>query len=232
MFDIKAYQLKYASIMDSTAKIVLIGASGQGKVVLDILRLQDAFSDYVFLDDDSNLQGKSVLGVQVRGTTKDLATWKSNGFRNAFIALGNNQVRERFQTQLSELGFQFATAIHPRATVARDVTIGEGTCVMAGAIINPGTSIGKGCIINTGSTVDHDNHLLDYAQIMPGVHLAGTVNVGRRAALGTGAIVLPNLSICDDAVIGAGAVVTKDVTTTVPYIGVPARPMTVAQPNG
>ena len=85
------------------------------------------------------------------------------------------------------------------------------------------TRIGKGCIINTGATVDHDNQIGDYVHISPGVHLAGTVNIGKGVWLGIGSIVSNNLHVADDCMIGVGAVVIKDITESGTYVGNPAR---------
>ena len=94
---------------------------------------------------------------------------------------------------------------------------------MAGAVINTDTTIGEGCIINTCSSVDHDNRLGDFVHVAVGAHLCGTVEVGRRTWIGAGATVSNNISVCDDCILGAGAVVVKDIKEKGTYIGVPAE---------
>ena len=94
---------------------------------------------------------------------------------------------------------------------------------MANAVINADTKIGKGCIINTAATIDHDGNIADFVHLSPGVHIAGTVNIGANTWVATGASIINNLDICDDCIIGAGAVVVKDIKEQGTYLGVPAR---------
>lgn len=207
------------------SKALIVGASGHGKVILEILQSMRYFGSFGFLDDNARLKGKKILGTPILGGLALIKEGKKLGFSSLFVAIGNNRTREKLQIQAESLGFQIPTAIHSKAVVSPSSKVGAGTCVMAGTIIGTDARVGKGCIINTASSIDHDNLISDFAQIMPAAHLAGTVRVGRRAYIGTGAIVLPNLKIVDDATIGAGAVVTKDVHTLKPLVGIPAKPL-------
>ena len=94
---------------------------------------------------------------------------------------------------------------------------------MAGAVINVCSTVGMHCIINTGSIVEHDNVVGDYVHISPNVALGGTVHIGNSTHMGIGATVSNNISICDNCMIGAGAVVVRDVKESGTYMGVPAR---------
>ena len=105
----------------------------------------------------------------------------------------------------------YYTAIHPSAVIASDATIGAGSVVMANAVVNTGGVIGQHCIVNTGATVDHDCNLDDFVHLSPGVHLSGTVEIGRLSWLGISAAVTNNVNICGGCTIGAGAVVIKDI---------------------
>ena len=98
-----------------------------------------------------------------------------------------------------------------------------GTAVMAGVVINNSSRIGKGCIINTSSSLDHDNFIEDYVHISPGVRTAGSVNIGKGTWLGIGSVVSNNANICSGCIVGAGAVVLKDISESGTYVGVPAR---------
>ena len=124
---------------------------------------------------------------------------------------------------LREKNKNIATLIHPSAVIGEEVSIGEGTVVMAGAVINPCTIIGDGCIVNTCASVDHDNNLEDFVHIAVGAHLCGTVCVGNKTWIGAGTVVSNNLSVCDDCTIGAGAVVVKNIEEKGTYVGVPAK---------
>lgn len=197
-------------------KIIIIGASGHGKVVADIARLSGY--DYIaFLDDN---EGTKVCGnYEVLGTTELIDDFCCE----FFVAIGNSKVREKVFDRLKQADKKIATLIHPNAVIGEDVCIGYGTVVMAGAVINPCTIIGEGCIINTCSSVDHDNTIGDFVHISVGSHLAGTVKIGNCSWIGAGATVSNNIEITKDCMIGAGAVVVKDINESGIYIGVPAK---------
>ena len=195
-------------------KLTIIGASGHGRVVADIARL-NGYDEIEFLDDNANLDhcGK----YPVVGNTAQASEINND----IIVGIGNAPVRKRFMEQLADK--RFATLIHPDAVIAEDVVIGKGTVIMAGAVINPGASIGKGVIINTCSSVDHDCNVSDYVHVAVGAHLCGTVNVGKMTWIGAGATVSNNVNICGNCIIGAGAVVIKDIEKKGTYIGVPAK---------
>lgn len=197
-------------------KLVIIGASGHGKVIADIAK-KNGYTTIVFLDDDSSKE--ECAGYKVVGTTKNLLFYKDYDF---IIGIGNANIRKRIQTELSANDFHIITLIHPNAVVADDVRIGEGTVIAAGAVVNPCVTIGKGCIINTGASVDHDDVIEDFVHISVGSHLAGTVTVGEGTMIGVGAVVINNTNICAECMIGAGAVVVEDIRESGTYVGVPA----------
>ena len=196
-------------------KLIIIGASGHGKVVADIA-VKNGYTDIAFLDDRSDV--KECAGFPVLGSTKEYARYSDADF---IVGIGNPQTRERFHQLVED--DSIVTLIHPDAVISRRVEIGKGTVVMAGAVINSDTTIGEGCIINTCSSVDHDNRLGDFVHVAVGAHLCGTVEVGSRTWVGAGATVSNNISVCDDCLIGAGTVVVKDIKERGTYIGVPAR---------
>lgn len=198
-------------------KLMIIGASGNGKVVADIAE-KSGYGDIRFLDDDSTL--KDCLGYPVVGATADAERYPEYEF---IVAVGNPYIRENIQGMLENMQLKVATLMHPNAVVAKGVSIGAGTVVMAGAVINPSCKIGKGCIINTSASVDHDNVLSDYVHVSVGSHLAGNVSVGAYTWIGAGAVVSNNISVCSRCMIGAGAVVVRDIDESGTYIGVPAR---------
>lgn len=196
--------------------VIIIGAGGHGKVIADIaIRSGDRVLG--FLDDGK--AGTQVLGLPVLGPVSDYEQYSEAAF---IVAIGSANARRRVAQQLKNV--RWYTAIHPGATVsAADVTVGEGTAVMAGAVINPGAKIGCHCIVNTGAIVEHDNRICDFAHISVGAKLAGTVTVGENTWIGIGAVVSNNLSVCENCMIGAGAVVVKSITEPGTYAGVPAR---------
>lgn len=195
-------------------KLIIIGASGHGRVVADIAK-KCGYEDIVFLDNDpdrSSCGGFPVIGAD------DMASQLEG---DLFIAIGNGQIRKMLMKR--NAGRNFPVLIHPNAVVADDVEIGCGSVVMAGAVINPGTTLGTGVIVNTCASVDHDCRVSDYVHISPGTHISGTVQIGDGTWIGAGAVVSNNINICSGCMIGAGAVVIKDMNEPGTYVGVPAR---------
>ena len=191
-------------------EVVIIGGGGHGKVIADIIKKS---GDILigFLDDDLSKFG-------CMGVIADCVKYKDKYF---VIGVGSNSIRKRISETYSDL--KYYTAIHPSADIADDVTIGEGTVVMAKAVINASSKIGKHCIVNTGAVIEHDNMIGDYVHISPNATLCGTVKVGNRTHIGAGAVIKNNITIADDVVLGCGGVVVKNITETGTYIGVPAR---------
>ena len=194
----------------NSKKLIIIGASGHGKVIADIALL-NGYKDIVFLDDDDSVT--ECAGFPVVGKTSEA----SHIDGDKIVAIGNASARKRIQEQIDTV-----TLIHPDAVIGRNVTIGAGTVIMAGVVINPDTTIGRGCIINTSSSVDHDCVIGNYTHVAVGAHVCGTVAVGENVWLGAGATISNNVNICDDVVVGAGAVVVSNILEPGTYIGVPA----------
>lgn len=195
-------------------RLVIIGASGHGKVVADIAR-RCGYQDIVFLDSNPNLSicgGYPVLG------SEDMAE-ELDG--NLFIAIGNGKVREKLMKRF--LHRFFPVLVHPNATIADDVTLGRGTVVMAGAVINPNVKIGCGVIVNTTSSIDHDCVIGDYVHVAVGARLCGAVSVGSGTWIGAGSVISNNITVCSNVTIGAGAVVIRDIERLGTYVGVPAK---------
>ncbi len=200
-------------------KLLIIGASGHGKVVADIALKMNRWQSIAFLDDNKGIE-KS-MGLEVIGTSDDVFTHIDE--YEIFVGIGNNTTRQRIYEMLETFGASIPVLIHPNAIIGSLVDIGIGTAVMAGAIVNCCSKIGRGCIINTGSTIDHDNCIEDFVHISPGVHLAGTVKVGLGSWLGIGSVVSNNITITNGCKVGAGSVVVKDITEPGVYVGVPVR---------
>ncbi len=195
-------------------RLIIIGASGHGKVVADVAN-KVGYNDILFLDNDS--EKKECGGYPVVGTDASLINLDGD----VFIAVGNPRVRQSMMEKY--LDRTFPILIHPAAVVAESAKIDAGSIIMAGAIINPEAIIGKGCIVNTSSSVDHDCKVGDFVHIAIGAHVAGTVNIGSSTWIGAGATVSNNINICGGCMIGAGATVVSDITEPGTYIGVPAR---------
>lgn len=208
-----------------TAKSLYIyGASGQGKVVADIILAAGGSSHLAgFVDDQAQVIGHSILGLPVVGDSHWLAAASTKGELAVALGIGDNHDRQRIAGQCKHLGIELMTLIHPRATVARSALIEEGTVVMAGAVINPEAQVGAGAIINTGAIVEHDVVVGDFAHLSPNVATGGDAHIGSLAHIGLGAIILPRVRIGKGTIIGAGSVVNKDIPDNVVAFGAPCK---------
>ena len=203
-------------------RVVIWGASGHARVVADIVRLEGRFALAGFID-DVDPRPRQFLGFPVFGGGETLARLKAEGTTHILFGFGNCEARLKLSKVALQEGFSLASAIHPHAVVAGDATIGAGTVLAAGAIVNPGSRIGANVIINTKASVDHDCEIGDGAHICPGVTLGGSVTVGTAGWVGIGSTVRDHISIGARALIGAGSVVVSDIPEGVTAYGVPAK---------
>lgn len=200
-------------------KIVIIGASGHGKVVANIAKLK-GYKEILFIDDDVNK--KECGQYKVIGTSKQIDSLIKDDYEFA-VAIGDNSIRERIFEELVNKEARLPVLIHPTAVIDETVKIGNGTVVMANAVINSSSFIGEACIINTASSIDHDCVIKDYVHISPGVSIAGMVTVGFKTWIGVGATVINNLNIGKECIIGAGCVVIKEVKDRMKIVGNPQK---------
>lgn len=203
-------------------KIVLIGAGGHCKVIIDIIKSIGKY-EIVGITDKTN---KSVLGIPIIGDDSMLKKIYDEGVTNAFICIGglnNPNVRNIIYSKLKNIGFNIPVLIHNRAIVSPFAEIDEGTCVMPGAIINAGAVIGKNCILNSGSIVEHDCNIGENTHISPNSSIAGGVNIGVNTHIGVGSSIIEGKVIGNNVTIGAGAVVIDNIKDNSLAVGVPAK---------
>lgn len=198
--------------------VIIVGASGHGKVVADcIIKSGDCIKG--FLDDDLSKKPEFV-GFPILGCVCDYRKYEKDC--KFIIAIGNSLVRKRISKKLDSVSWY--TAIHPSAVISEiEVSIGAGSVVLANAVVNADARIGMHCIVNSCAIVEHDDFIGDFSHVSVGSCVAGNVNVGQHVWIGAGATVINNISICNDCMIGAGAVVVKSINKPGTYIGVPAR---------
>jgi sugar O-acyltransferase (sialic acid O-acetyltransferase NeuD family) len=211
--------------MGTEERILVVGAGGHARSVLDVIRSEGRYQ-VAGLIDGSKPKATPILGSQVLGQESDLSLiCLEQGTRRGIVAIGDNWQRRAVMERLRALlpAFEFVSPVHPSATVAGDVAIGPGTVIMPGAVIGSGSRIGEGCIVNTLSCLDHDGLMEDYASLAPGAVTGGRVHLGTCAAVGLGARVVHNLAIGAHAVVGAGALVIEDVPPEVVAFGAPAQ---------
>lgn len=189
-----------------------------------IVRASPAYEIVGFLDDvHSDRHGQEFCEAPVLGGREQLGKLLAGGVRHAIIGFGDNGMRRTLAQSLVSVGFELGRALHPRATIAPDVTLGAGTVIVAGAVVNPNATIGANVIVNTCASVDHDCVLGDAVHVAPGARLAGGVRVDSESWIGLGAVVLEGRTIGPGTMVGAGAVVTRDLPGDVVAHGSPAR---------
>ncbi|HEX3747298.1 MAG TPA: acetyltransferase [Bryobacteraceae bacterium] len=206
------------------SNLLIWGAGGHGKVVLDVARSTGAFNRIQFLDDrvDSN----EFCGCPLLHTAQ-LQHLAGSSF---LIAIGDNRERKRCYAQALGAGLLPATLMHSSAVISPSARVGAGTVVMPLAVLNANSTVGENCIVNTGAIVEHDCEIAAHVHLSPRVALGGAVRVGELAHLGIGAVVLPGGLIGDESVVGAGAVVLKAAPPRCTVVGIPARVLSCLMP--
>jgi len=204
--------------------MLVFGAGGHAKVVIDIARKAGFF--VVGVVDEAQAAGSEFCGASVLGRTAEIVRICQEIQCSAgVVAIGNNMLRANVVQNILDVypQFQFVTLVHPSAVLGENVLIGEGSVIMAGAIVNPAANIGRHIIVNTKASVDHDAQIGDFTSIAPGATLGGNVGVGEHTAIGLGANVIHGVTIGKHTVVGAGALVNKALPDFVVAFGVPAR---------
>ena len=209
--------------MNEGRGVFVFGASGHGKVVIDALERSGRERVLFVCDDSPDKRGTRIMGYCVVDRETLLA--RRSEAPAGIVSIGHNAIRMQVAAWLLECGFSLASAVHPAATVGRDVEIAEGTVVMAGCVINSGARVGANTIINTGATVDHDCDIGDGVHIGPGAHLCGHVVVGSGTLVGAGSVVVPSVRIGQAATVGAGSTVLRDIPDRACVGGSPCRPL-------
>lgn len=204
-------------------KLLVFGAGGHAKVVIDIARLM-GYQVVAVFDDNEQKHGQFLWDIPIKGNQQALialALQEKN--THFFIALGNNSLRLQLAQKFQQAGLQAATLIHPSAVIASYVSIGSGTVIMAGVCINSDANIGEQVIVNTSAVVEHDCMIGDAVHIAPTVALCGAVSIGAKSLIGVGAKVIPCIKIGNVVTVGAGAVVVNNIPDNQTVVGVPAK---------
>jgi UDP-perosamine 4-acetyltransferase len=207
--------------LSAPAPLIVIGAGGHAKVVIELLTASGAYRIVGLTDADPS--PRRLLGFEVLGGDDILPRLRAEGVAHAFVALGDNALRQKAALKARGLGFALVNAVSPTASLSPSAHMGVGVAVMAGAVINACGAVGDFAIVNSGAVVDHDAVLGEACHIGPGCALAGCVTIGPRAFLGVGVSVTPNITIGQDTIVGAGACVTADLPAGILALGVPAR---------
>ena len=212
--------------MMSDETCVILGGGGHARVLIDTLQIVGDVSVRGILDPNPELWGIMWLDVPVIGGDELLGDLVRDGVRLFTVGVGgvgDNRPRQRLYELGISHGLTPLTIIHPRASLSRWSTVGAGSQLLAGCIVNAGAEIGVNVIVNSGAIVEHDCRIGNHAHVATGARLSGAVRVGDRAHVGAGATIRQAITIAEGAVVGAGAVVVKNVDAGQVVVGNPAH---------
>ena len=208
--------------------LIIFGASGFGRevawLVERINEVEPTWDFLGFLDDNKEIQGSEINGYKVLGRSDDVTKYTDAYF---ICAVGASKVREKIIDHLKQLypNIKFTTLIDPSVEMSRMVSVGEGTIICAHTILTVNISIGSHVIINLDCTIGHDAVLEDFVTLYPSVNVSGATKIGKGVELGTGTQIIQGKTIGDYSIVGAGAVVVKDVPAGCTAVGSPAKPI-------
>jgi sugar O-acyltransferase (sialic acid O-acetyltransferase NeuD family) len=205
-------------------RVLVWGAGGHGKVVIDALMASGEWKVAGVIDDDEGKKGTEVLGVKVfslQGGVTEVAKRLDCG--RVAAAIADNYVRFKIFEQIRRCGLLPLQVIHPSSHVSRFVKMGEGVTILAGATVNPGTTMEDNVCVNTSASVDHDDYLEMSCHIFPNATITGGVRIKQFVHVGSGAVIAPNLTLERYSYVGAGAVVLANVPEGAVAFGVPAK---------
>lgn len=207
-----------------TRPVIVIGAGGHAKVLIDAMLLMN-LTIIGIVDADDNKLGERIFDIPILGGDLYIKKFAAEEIDlvNAIGSVAIPDLRKRIYVKFKELGYSFRTVVHPEAVISPYAILGEGVQAMAGAVIQAGCEVGCNSIINTRSALDHDCQIGRHVHIAPGVTLSGSVSVGDRTHIGTGATIIQGRKIGKGAIVGAGAVVVNHIGDGMKVMGIPAR---------
>lgn len=212
-------------------KIVIIGAGGFAKevawLVEEINSINNQWELIGFIDENPDNRGKVLNGYPVLG---DFSSISATEDIYTVCAVGNPVSKQKLVQKARETGLKFTNLVHPGALLSKHIEMGEGNIICAGCIISTNITIGNHVAFNPGSAVGHDSFIGDYSTILWSVNISGNCTIRDGCDIGTNATVIQGLTIGSWSVIGAGAVVVRDVPPNCTAVGVPAKPIKYSKP--
>lgn len=204
--------------------MLVIGAKGFAKEILEVLHRDGLSENLVFYDDVStDLPDKLYALFPIITNLADAQTYLQETDNRFTLAIGNPILRKRLHDKFIAIGGIFTSTICSRTSIGTfGNQIGIGCNIMTGSVITNGITIEQGVLINLNCTISHDCHIKEFTEISPGVNITGNCTIGSFCAIGTNATILPKITIGNNVVVAAGAVVTKDLPDNCMAAGVPA----------
>lgn len=209
--------------MNHKQKIVLFGAGGHCKSVIDVIETEGKFQIAGIIDMPERV-GDTISGYPVIGTDNDIRDLVKE-YQNFIITVGHVEspaIRIKLFNELKKYKANLPVIISPFARVSKSAAVNEGTVVMHHALINANAKVGKNCIINSKALIEHDAIIKNYCHISTGAIINGACLVREECLIGSGTVLLQSLRIAARTITGAGAIVTKDITESGVYVGSPA----------
>lgn len=206
-------------------KILIFGASEQAKSTIDVIEREQKHIIGGILDDKLP-KNSEFVGYTVLGKIENLKEISNQfGIHAGIIAIGDNYTRLQVSKRIMGLvpSFNFVSCIHPSVILGKNVQIGQGSLIMPGVIINNDTKIGQHAYIGNQASIDHDSIVEDFVSFSPGCTTGGGVRVGFCTAICLKAGIIHGISIGQHCVVGAGAIVTKNLGDQILAYGVPAK---------
>jgi sugar O-acyltransferase (sialic acid O-acetyltransferase NeuD family) len=215
-------------------KVVIIGAGGFGREVLDVVDACNSVAKrYNFLgfivDPQYGAPGTIVNEKPILGGFDWLAEHRTEV--EAICSVGAPELKFRVVERAKKLGVRFCSIVHPNAILTRWLTMGEGVVVTAGCILTNQIRLGDHVHVNLDCTIGHDAVLEDFVTLAPGVHVSGMVTLCRGCYVGTGANIIDRINVGEWSIVGAGATVVRDVPENTTAVGVPARVIQAREPG-
>jgi sugar O-acyltransferase (sialic acid O-acetyltransferase NeuD family) len=205
--------------------MLIIGAKGFAKEILEVLHQKNETENLVFYDDiNDDLPGKLFSKFPILKSENEALNY-FNTIDNRFtIGIGRPILRKKMYDKFSDLGGDIITTISNLSFVGSyETSIGKGCNIMHGAVLSNNVKIGKGCIIYFNSVITHDSIIGDFVEVSPSANVLGRSKLGSFCQIGSGSIILPDLEIGKNVIVGAGSVVTKDIPDNSMVVGVPAK---------
>ena len=189
-------------------KLLIIGAGGLGRVVLEMARHDYACA---LIDDGIPVDTKVDSSFVIGDTSSLQELYKS--YQKAVVAIGNNVIRERVMKSLSQIGYRIPSVISPSAYLSEYASVGEGCIILNNAVVQNGSHVGNGVILNSGVEIHHDSYVDDYALIYTNTVIRTQARVGKRAWIGSTLTIGNQVIVEDDQVVENGQTLKKNTET-------------------
>lgn len=203
-------------------KIVLLGAGGQAKIVLDLIDKNKQYDVLAILDDNQLIHNTKLLNQPVVGDLDKIQDYSKNevGF---IVCIADNLRRKEIFNKVVKLGYEPLNVIAKTSNISNFAKLGKGIAIADYCNVHPDVTLGDNIIIGPMSSVAHDSLVESHVHLSSGCRLAGNVTIKECADLGTAVSVIPGKTIGENSVLGAGAVVVKDIEPNCLAVGIPAK---------